>query len=79
MKYAVTLATQRNQDSHVIKAGRTSPEDGGGHGDSLHVSDRGRAAEETDVGGEGGLEPGLALAALEALDQRGLLAADVGA
>jgi hypothetical protein len=61
------------------KAGRTSPEDGGGHGDRLDVGDGGGAAEQPDVGREGRFEPGLALAALEALDQRGLLAADVRA
>jgi hypothetical protein len=79
MKYTATLAAQRHIHNHTRKGGRTSPEDGGGHGDRLHVGDRGGAAEQTDVGREGRLEPGLALAALEALDQRGLLAADVGA
>src|SRR5690606_16536906 len=49
------------------------------HGDALHVVDRGRAAPQTDVGGEGGLEPWHALPSFQAFDQRHLLAADVGA
>ena len=56
----------------------TSAEDGGGHGHGLYVGDRGRATEETNVGRERGFETGLALAALERLDQSSLLTADVG-
>jgi len=36
-------------------------QDGGGDGDGLHVGDGGGAAVEADVGGERGLEAGLAL------------------
>ena len=57
----------------------TSAEDGGGHGHSLYVGHCGRATEEANVGGERGFETGLALAALERLNQSSLLTADVGA
>lgn len=57
----------------------TSSEDGGGYGHGLHVGDGGGAAEEPDVGGEGGFQARLALAALQALNQGSLLTADVGA
>jgi hypothetical protein len=53
--------------------------DGGRDSDSLDVGDGRRAAEEADVGREGRLEARLALLALDALDERGLLAADVRA
>ena len=57
----------------------TSSEDGGGDGDGLDVGDGGGAAEQADVGGEGRLQARLTLASLQALNQRGLLAADVRA
>jgi hypothetical protein len=57
-------------------AGSTST-DGGSDSHSLHVGDRGRATEKADVGGERRLETGFALLALERLDERCLLAADV--
>lgn len=47
--------------------------------DGLDVGDGGGAAEDADVGREGRLEARLALLALQRLDQRRLLAADVGA
>ena len=53
--------------------------DGRGHRDGLHIGHRGGAAEEADVGWEWRLEPGLALLALNAFDQRRLLAANVRA
>jgi len=49
-------------------------QDGGRDGHRLHVGHRGRAAVQAHVGREGRLEPRLALLALQALDQRGLLA-----
>ncbi len=45
----------------------------------LDVVDRGRAAVEAHIGRERRLQPRLALLAFEAFEQRGLLAADVGA
>ena len=45
----------------------------------LDVVDERGPAPEADLGGEGGLVPGLAALALDALKHRGLLAADVGA
>ena len=45
----------------------------------LDIVDGGRAAVEADVGRERRLQPRLALLALEAFQQRGFLAADVGA
>mmetsp|Transcript_3204 Transcript_3204/g.6113 ORF Transcript_3204/g.6113 Transcript_3204/m.6113 type:complete len:562 (+) Transcript_3204:1383-3068(+) len=56
---------------------RPAPQDRGRHGDGLDVGDDGGAAVEPDVGREGGLQAGLAGLALQALDQPGLLAADV--
>ena len=52
-------------------------EDGGGNGDGLDVGDCGGAAEETDGGGEGGLETRLAGLALEGFDQGCFLTTDV--
>src|SRR5690606_4665606 len=45
----------------------------------IYVVHHGRAAEEAGDGGEGGLETGPALLALDGLDEAGLLTADVGA
>lgn len=67
--------------SLTAKAGEpasSSAADGRGDGDSLDVGDGGGASEKTDGGGERGLETGLAGLALEGLDERGLLATDVG-
>ena len=47
--------------------------------DGLDVVDRGRAAVEADIGRERRLEPRHALLAFQAFQQRGLLAADIGA
>ena len=48
-------------------------------GEALRVVDRGRLAVQAEVGRERRLEARLALLALERLEQRGFLAADVGA
>ena len=56
-----------------------APHDVGHDRDALDVVDRGRAAVEAHVGRERRLQPRLALLAFEALQQRHLLAADVGA
>src|SRR5205807_5293074 len=45
----------------------------------LHVVDQGRLAEDADVDGEGRLGARLAAQALHGVEERGLLAADVGA
>merc|ERR1719461_2160648 len=65
--------------THAGEPVSSPPADGGGHGDSLDVGDSGGTAEDTDVSGEWGLQAGLALLTLQALDQGGLLPADVGA
>merc|ERR1719461_1486274 len=65
--------------AHAGEPVSSPPADGRGHGDSLDVGDSGGAAEDTDVSGEWGLQAGLALLTLKALDQGGLLPADVGA
>ena len=54
-------------------------QDGRRHRDGLDIVDRRRAAIDADRGGEWRLQPRLALLALQALEQRGLLAADIGA
>merc|ERR1719270_738588 len=63
--------------AHAGEPVSSPPADGGGHGDSLDVGDSGGTAEDTDVSGEWGLQAGLALLTLQALDQGGLLPADV--
>ncbi len=57
---------------------RPAPQDRRHHRDRFDVVDRGRAAVEPGAGRERRLEPRLALLAFEALDHRGLFAADVG-
>ena len=49
------------------------------HRDRLDIVDRGRTAVDADIGWERRFEPRLALFALEAFQERRLLAADVGA
>ena len=61
------------------KPRRAAPQDVGRGRDRLDVVDRGRAAVEADIGRERRLQPRLALLALEAFEQRGFLAADIGA
>ena len=58
---------------------RAAPQDVGRHRDRLDIVDGGRAAVEADVRRERRLQPRLALLAFEAFEQRGLLAADIGA
>merc|ERR1719209_1493641 len=65
--------------AHAGEPVSSPPADGRSHGDSLDVGDSGGTAEDTDVSGEWGLQAGLALLTLQALDQGGLLSADVGA
>lgn len=55
----------------------TASADGGGDSDRLDVSDGRRASEQSNVSGEGRLETRLALLALQTLNQRRLLSADV--
>ena len=59
--------------------GRAAAQDVGRDRDRLDVVDGGRAAVEADIGRERRLQPRLALLAFEAFQQRGLLAADIGA
>src|SRR5262249_47008076 len=77
-------------DAEQLGAGVVRPADAGEPGgaapqdvrhdrDRLDIVDRGRTAVEADIGRERWLEPRLAFLALETLEQRGLLAADVGA
>jgi len=70
---SVLLATQAGEPGAAPTA------DGRGHGHRLDVGHGGRATKDTHIGGEGGLQAGLASLALNALDEGGLLAADVGA
>merc|ERR1719402_1162337 len=65
--------------AHAGEPVSSPPTDGRSHGDSLDVGHSGGTAEDTDVSGEWGLQAGLALLTLQALDQGGLLSADVGA
>ena len=59
--------------------GRAAAQDGRGDGDRFDVVDRRRAAVEAHVGRERRLQARLALLALEAFQQRGFFAADIGA
>src|SRR5690606_20889936 len=54
-------------------------QDGRRHRDRLDIVDRGRAAIEAHIGRERRLQARLTLLALEALEQRRFLAADIGA
>ena len=56
-----------------------APHDVGHDRDGLDIVHRGRAAIEADVGREWRLQPRHALLAFEAFEQRGFLAADIGA
>ena len=70
---AVVLVTERGEPVG------TATEDGGTDGDGLDVGDGGGTAEDADTGGERRLETGLALSALQTLNEGRLLSADVGA
>jgi hypothetical protein len=70
---AVPLASESG------KPATASTSDRGGDSDGLDVGYGGRTAEETDIGGEWGLETGLALLPLQRLDESGLFSADVSA
>ena len=59
--------------------GAAAAQDGAGDRDRLDVVHRRRAAVEAHIGRERRLQPRHALLALEALEQRRLLAADIGA
>ena len=59
--------------------GRAATQDIGRDRDRLDIVHGRGAAVETDIGGEWRLQPRLALLAFEAFEQRGLLAADIGA
>ena len=59
--------------------GRAAPHDVGHLGDGLDIVDGGRAAVEAHIGRERRLQPRLALLAFEAFQERGFLAADIGA
>jgi hypothetical protein len=82
----LTWPEMQNSLVPVLFGGRSRREpvgaaaqDGRRDGDRLDVVDRRRAAVEADVGRERRLQARLALLAFEAFEQRGLLAADVGA
>ena len=59
--------------------GRAAAQNGRRDGDGFDIVDRRRAAVEADIGRERRLQPRHALLAFEALDQRRLFAADIGA
>src|SRR3954451_21487591 len=65
--------------AHGGEPGGTAPQDGRRDRDRFDVVDRGRTAIEADCRREWRLQARLALLALEALQQPGFLAADVGA
>src|SRR5581483_6273210 len=59
--------------------GRAAAQDVGRDRDRFDIVDRGRAAIEADIGREWRLQARLTLLALEAFEQRSLLATDIGA
>ena len=65
--------------SDAGEPGRAAPQDVRHDRDRLDVVDRARTAVEADIGRERRLQTRLALLAFEAFEQRGLLAADIGA
>ena len=70
--------TQVSWPSEAEEPLSATPADGRGNGNGLDVGDGCGTTEDAHVSGEGGLEAGPALFALQGLDQGGLLAADVG-
>lgn len=68
----VALGAERGEP-----AGSTA-HDGRADGDGLNIGDGAGAAEQTNGGGEGGLQARLAGLALDRLDERGLLTTDIG-
>src|SRR5690606_36390836 len=64
--------------SEPVEPASASPQNSRGHRNGLHIGHSGRAAKQPDVGGERRLQAGLPRLPLDALDQPGLLAADVG-
>ena len=64
---------------HRLEPVDAAAHDGGHAGDGLDVVDHRRAGVEARDGGERRPQPGLAAPALQRVEQRGLLAADVGA
>ena len=76
---AVDLGARVVRSAEAREPGGAAPQDGRDDRDRLDVADRGRAAVHPDRRGERRLEARLAHLALEALQQPGLLAADVGA
>lgn len=71
------LCTRVAVTAESVEPGSTATNDGGCDSDGLNVGDRGGTAKETDIGREGRLQPGLALLALERLDEGGLFTTDV--
>src|SRR6185437_7834633 len=61
------------------KPGCTAPQNIGRNRNRLDIVDRGRAAVQADIGRKWRLQPRLALLAFETLQQRGFLAAYIGA
>jgi hypothetical protein len=80
----VTRDTEELGTSVALTAERVEPtstatDDSRGDSDGLDVGDGGRATEDTNGSREWRLQAGLAGLALERLDERGLLTADVSA
>merc|ERR1719167_1434726 len=65
--------------THTSKPITTPPADGRSNSNSFNIGDSGRAAKNSNISGEWGLQAGLALLPLQALNQGCLLTADVGA
>merc|ERR1719400_1763539 len=65
--------------AHTSKPIATPPADGRSNSNSLNIGDSGRATKNANISGEWGLQAGLALLPLQALNQGSLLPADVGA
>ena len=76
---AIDLSAGVTRPANAGKPSGTAPQNRRHHRDRLDVVDRRRAAVEADLRREWRLQARLALLALQALEQRGLLAADVGA
>lgn len=79
----VTRNTEQLGTGVALGAERREPagsatHDGRTDGNSLNIGDGAGAAEQTDGGGEGGLQARLAGLALDRLDERGLLTTDIG-
>merc|ERR1719209_143157 len=73
------LGARVTSAAHTSKPITAPPADGGSNSNSFNIGDSGGAAKNSNISWEWGLQAGLSLLPLEALNQGSLLSTDVGA